>query len=936
MGKKKTVYVIGCGVLGPEIRHVAKELSLHLRMNFLPGKLHNTPDILRSSLQTAIDEAAEDPLCQRIIIGYGLCGRGTVGIQSSGPPLVFPKIHDCIALFLGSDQAYKKQFSKFPGTYYITEGWLEEKHKKSASDKEKNIWIGDRSMGCAELSERFGEKNSRAITDFFSSWTSNYQRAAYIDTGVGVRKRSLETAKAMAAEHKWKFEKLPGNLSLIKKMLLADSSDRDILVVPPGHKTIYSATENTLASAPETGEKRGDGLSSRHLHFQGSPTGSETETKMRFGLGLDAGGTYTDCVIYDFATQRVIEKNKSLTTKWDFSLGISKCLAGLTPELLSKVELVSVSTTLATNAIVEGDGQKTGLLLMGGENMVSLDQIPHNPKYSIKGRLTITGREKKAVDLQEVRRIICKMRDDEQVTAFAVSGFGGSVNPIHELCVRDIIKEELGMTVCCGHELSNQLNLVTRAQTAVVNARIIPKVIRFFDDLAQVLTLYDISSPVLVVKGDGTLVSKKMAIEKPVETILSGPAASVAGARHITGLRDAMVVDVGGTTTDIGDIIDGEVTVCEKGAVVGGIKTHVRALRMKTVGLGGDSHICFRNGSFTLGPKRVAPLVWANEATEKGIGDALDAIVARPLHRQRQIILIAMEGDFVFKPTAEEERIYALLRQAPLTQEQLTTHLDLLSPSLLNLGSLEESGLVQRCGFTPTDLLHIAGEFRLWDSKPAFTMLEKLSASLHKPLKQITLELREMITTQLSGELIKSAIFPDFSDDELENSSVYKHIMQGLLYENGQRHAMKAAIRHPVIGIGAPAPYFLPKSCEVLGTDILIPDNADVANAIGAITSTIFLRSSLTIQPANDGRYRVIGVTGNPLFETLEDAEQWVLKYLQERLRKNAKKAGTFEEAVDVDIDDSLTTLSDGSTLFLERIITAYLKGTPDRVNSAT
>jgi N-methylhydantoinase A/oxoprolinase/acetone carboxylase beta subunit len=295
-----------------------------------------------------------------------------------------------------------------------------------------------------------------------------------------------------------------------------------------------------------------------------------------------------------------------------------------------------------------------------------------------------------------------------------------------------------------------------------------------------------------------------------------------------------------------------------------------------------------------------------------------------------------MEGDFAFMPTAEEERIYALLRKNPLTQEQLTAHLGLLSPSLLNLGGLEESGLVQRCGLTPTDLLHIEGEFRRWDSKPAFIMLEKLSDFLHKPLQQITRELREMITVQLSEELMKSAVFPDFSDEELEQSRVYKHITRDLLHENGQRHALKAAIRHPIIGIGAPAPFFLPKSCELLGAEILIPDNADVANAIGAITSSIFLRNSLTIQPADGGGYRVIGVTGAPLFTTLENAEQWVLHYLQESLRENAKKAGTLEETVDVDIDDSLSTLSDGSTLFLERIITASLKGTPDQVNPLT
>lgn len=159
MDDRKTVYLIACGVLGPEIKHLVQSMGLELKMKFLPGKLHNTPDLLRTFLQAAIDEAAEDPLCSRIVIGYGLCGKGTVSVRATKVPLVFPQIHDCIALFLGSDRAYKEQFAKYPGTYYFTEGWHDEKEQRK-KEHGKAVWVGDRAVGCAELEDRYGKKEA--------------------------------------------------------------------------------------------------------------------------------------------------------------------------------------------------------------------------------------------------------------------------------------------------------------------------------------------------------------------------------------------------------------------------------------------------------------------------------------------------------------------------------------------------------------------------------------------------------------------------------------------------------------------------------------------------------------------------------------------------------------------------------------------------------
>ena len=117
---EKKTYVIACSVLAVDIKHSAKKSGLDFDYTFLEAGLHNNPKILKEKLQTAIDNVSDSGLYERIIVGYGICGKGTIGIKARNIPLVFPKVHDCITLFLGGTQAYKTQFKKFPGTFYLS------------------------------------------------------------------------------------------------------------------------------------------------------------------------------------------------------------------------------------------------------------------------------------------------------------------------------------------------------------------------------------------------------------------------------------------------------------------------------------------------------------------------------------------------------------------------------------------------------------------------------------------------------------------------------------------------------------------------------------------------------------------------------------------------------------------------------------------------
>jgi N-methylhydantoinase A/oxoprolinase/acetone carboxylase beta subunit len=942
----KTVHLIGCGVLAADLNRIAADLQLQLKTTFLPAGLHDRPKELQTRLQAAIDSAGEDSDCCRIIVGYGICGRGTVGILATSVPLVFPRVHDCVALFLGSDKAYKNQFAQYPGTFYLTAGWQLAKNPiGKGKDRDKKIWVGSEAMGSDALKRQYGERGAEKIIDFFSSWQKNYQRAAFIDTGLDRRGKYARQARKMAEEHGWRYEKIAGDDTLLRRLLTQDSSSADILVVPPGYCTLHSALIDGLDCAPlaDAGTFPSPGPQPPAAQvakaFQEDTT---TPPTIHYGLGVDAGGTYTDAVIYDFHDQRILCKSKRLTTKWDFSQGIDQTLAGLDQDLLTQVAMVSVSTTLATNAIVEGHGQKTGLLLMH-TSPACADLIGHLPKRLIEGYINIDGQEIRPIDEEEVRRTVREMVDRDGVRAFAVSGFAGAVNPIHELQVKEIIEQETGMVACCGHELSDLLDFTVRAQTAVLNARIIPMVIRFLADIEQILENRGITAPIMVVKGDGTLISAGMARERPVETILSGPAASVAGARLLTGLDEALVVDMGGTTSDIAEISDDAVAVCQRGARVGEFFTHVKALDMQTVGLGGDSLIRWQRSGFAIGPNRVAPLVYAGSLDPAGTMQVMATLDHETLHLQEQLICLLSPGaDWAFRPTAAERQIVELLRSRPHTPEELAAALDLVSARFLPLERLTENGLVQRAGLTPTDLLHILGSYRRWEPAPAEKMLEVMAAAAGKTAKELLAELLGRIEKALALELVRHLVFRDAREPgqqhrkqaaakEAAISPVFQHLIDCLLEPTASsRYTIAARLHIPVIGVGAPIGFFLPGAGRILDAQIIVPPDGDVANAVGAITSRIAIHQKLVIRPGDMGDFVVTGVTGTRSFAALAVAQEWAIEYLQDSVRSQGMKAGTSNREVRIGIDDRVVTTAQGVPLFLERVITADLIGTPD------
>ncbi len=913
------IYCIACGVFRNNLERLSSSLPDGVEIRYLEGGLHTNPGVLRKELQLAIDQVPRE--YERIILLYGTCGKGVVGVSSSHCEILIPRVHDCISLFLGGTEEYRKQFSHKPGTYYISAGWYEEqvqpKGKKSNAEFPKE-YVDTTDPG--ELLKRYGQENTGEIREFFNSWKKNYTRAVYIHTGERNSDKYESYARNMAEKLGWEYTRLEGSDNLIRKCFEPRPEGDDIVIIPKGRKIIFDPVTSSVAA--DTDDSVFHNLEDRFFTEAGGGT-PDQDSRYSLGLGIDAGGTYTDAVLYSFDESRVLSKAKALTTKWKYSQGIMNAVQSLPPGKLKEVDLISISTTLVTNAIVESNTRPVGLLVMP-PGRLGVDEIDHTPTRIIRGRMSIDGTVLEEIDPEEVRKAALEMVTSHGVSAFAVSGYGGSVNPELELQVKEQIRSATGLDVCCGHELSGSLNFYVRARTAVLNAGTIPIMEEFLSEMRLVLDNEGLRAPMLVVRGDGSVMTGSYASDFPVQTALSGPAASMAGARHLAGLDNALVADVGGTTTDIGFLEKGKVSVCDEGAHIGSWKTHVRAVDMHTVGLGGDSEILFDRRLWSIGPRRITPFTWLDEKYD--VRDHLRTMAQSQerwednLQAFQWLCLSGKEPDFALTP--QEKRILDALCDGPVMVKDLGILLCEGVWKALRTARLEQAYCLIRSGLTPTDLFHLDGRLSLWDSPHMgeyFSFISQISGM--DDLKLLS-DLKSLISRKGAKALL-GRIFPGQSGEDQET----------LLNRGNSRATIQVKMSVPVIGLGAPASLVLEEGVEQIGGTLVLPEHGDVANAVGAVISRVSVSEQIMVVPTPAGFYKLTGIAyDGEEFREMEEAEEKALQLLRESLWKKGREAGTSSRSVTISITNRIAEAAGGEKLFLERILTGELEGVPDLV----
>ncbi len=932
---RETADVIACGVLATDIRHIAAKLGLNVRLHFLPGGLHAAPDRLRIELQKTIDTVSAADNAQRIVIGYGVCGRGTVGLHARAVPLTIPRVHDCIALFLGSDASYGEQFSKHPGTYYLSAGWVEE---NSGSGPRPNM--GADSAGnplyatYEELVSAYGVENADYIRRFMESWTRNYTRSAFIDTGVGRAKEHYAAqAAGMAEKFDWEYARLEGTHDLLVEALTACESTEAVLVVPPGAVTRYDAMRRRLEadSAPPTPTPFAPAPAAVPDISSPAPRG--------IGLGIDAGGTYTDAVLYDFDRQTVLCKAKAVTTHWDYSTGIREALGRLDPGLLKRTSLAAVSTTIATNAIVEDRGQTVGLLVMPPCGWTTVDGFRHAPLALIRGQLEINGTEVEPVDEAQIRAVAQDLISRAGVTAFAVGGYAAHANPSHELQVKAILQSATSMSVTCSHALSCDLHYRIRAETAALNARIIPCLEALLTRITGTLDAVGIRAPVMVVRSDGSFMNIAAALERPLETMLSGPAASAAGAGWLAQVSDALIADIGGTTTDTAVLCGGRVRLNPDGASIGGWQTHIRALDLQTAGLGGDSHVHLRDRTLLIGPGRVAPVSWLATA-QPGAAAAFDWLEAHAqsarLSSHDMLVLVRSGKPADIALTEIEQAVLDRLAERPYSLHELTAVLGRPHPSMVPVKRLAARHLILHSGFTPTDALHVAGKVALWDRDAAVRIAQIHARLTQQTLTGFTQSVLTRFERTLAGEILKKEISETTSVANSGEQPLAMALIDRILDRPDTGFRIEVSLRYPVIGIGAPAFCFIPDACARINARPIIPPHADVANAVGAIIGSVTLRHTIRITTSESGWFRLGGVPEAPVCRTIEEATAAATEYLRQHLVDLARHAGCSAPEIDIMLDDSSAPSADGTSVFISRTLEGIATGAPDPAGLST
>lgn len=672
---------------------------------------------------------------------------------------------------------------------------------------------------------------------------------------------------------------------------------------------------------------------------------------MKIGIGIDTGGTYTDAVVYDFDSGKILASAKALTTKENLSIGIENALGALDPEYFGRVGFVSLSTTLATNACIENKGGRAKLLLLGVEKRV-IDWVGED--YGLKDDGTLYLCEHKSRfdgEVPEEPDWSALLKDTEEWLRDAdglgiVELYAMKNGARLERRAKELFAEKYPFPIVCGHELFSELNSLQRGASTLLNAKLVPVIREFLGAIRSVLEKKGVAAPVVIVRSDGTLMSEEFSRLRPVETILCGPAASVLGGVRLSNEENSMIIDMGGTTTDISLVKNGAPVRVKDGVRIGGWRTFVKGVFIDTFGLGGDSAVRIGGDGLMIDTRRVTPVCVAAKRWPSILEDLAALLDSNRLHATlplHEFFYLVKEIRNTENYSDSELRLCDALKERPLLMTEATekTGLDVYT---MNTGRLEREGVIMRCGLTPTDIMHIKGDFCEYDARASRLAAEYVLKCLYSnsddpcSMDEFCDMVYDLVKKKLYCNLVRILLqdkFPQMKADGLSAQT------EALIAESWEmnRHAHETdftdfgfSTKAALVGIGAPTYIFLPDVAKAMGTTCVIPENAGVANAIGAIVGKVSATAVIEIRPNHTPGgvkdYTVLGPEKNTTVETLEEAVAIASKEAEEAARAEARRRGVMGK-VDTQVTSSGTTsrLIGSLSLDLGTTVTATATG---------
>jgi N-methylhydantoinase A/oxoprolinase/acetone carboxylase beta subunit len=663
-------------------------------------------------------------------------------------------------------------------------------------------------------------------------------------------------------------------------------------------------------------------------------------------IGVDTGGTYTDAAIIEAQGHKVVASAKSITTKGDLAIGvtgaITDAIAKLPQGLAAKdIALVSVSTTLATNAVVEGHGSAVGVVLIGFDAaMVERTGIakafPGIPIAVIDGGHDHNGDARMALDVDALGAALAAMAP--KVDAFAVASAFAVRNAAHELQARALIVEATGKPVTLSTELSSSLDAPRRALTATLNARLIARVSGLIDAVDRAMAQLGVNCPLMIVKGDGSLALAHSVATRPIETVLSGPAASLVGARWLSGLQSFIMSDMGGTTTDLGVLIDGRPKVNEEGAEVGGWRTMVRAIDVRTIGLGGDSEVVLGTaGKLTINPQRIVPVSLLGQRYPQ-VQAMLESDLADVDGGG------AMHGRFVLLPfgarsgadsesgaraaTAElpprEAEVFRLVTETPQPLRKLATSLH----AQRAIAALQKKGLIQVSGFTPSDAAHVLDLQANW-SKPAAVVAAQLGCRLREmkfPTPERTQAYAQLVWSE-TVRLTAKAILDTACGFTLPEDKLVQAVCTGTPRVGLSVVSLSPSV--PVVAVGGPVKVYYGEVGKRLGCEVVFPPFCDVANAVGAATGVVAHAVRVEVHGDGSGVFRLHSTVGSQQFSNAALALEAATELARQSALEAVRAMGAADPQVQVQISKSYFPNAVDDRGLMEAVVLAEGMGRP-------
>lgn len=668
------------------------------------------------------------------------------------------------------------------------------------------------------------------------------------------------------------------------------------------------------------------------------------------GLGVDTGGTYTDSVIFDLESKTILCSAKSPTTKERLEIGITASLAQLDKKYFPCVKIVSLSTTLATNACVEDKGGRSKLIFIGVDERV-IKKV--GGSYGLPDVEEIYFLDYKGTHYGDILIPPDWDKFNEDAKNLCTGYSAAAIVDIHsvnngsvlERKAREVLSAHFDGDIICGYELSSELNSVKRGAGALLNARLIPIIREFIASMKVSLRQFDISAPMVLVRSDGSVMSENFTELRPVETLLCGPCASVMGGITLAEsagekISEAVIIDMGGTTTDMAIIRNGMPLKAKKGISIGNWRTAVKGIYIKTFGLGGDSEIGYdRSKKLTVGSNRVLPISRLAQSYPAVLEKLEELLLSERTHTHFLNEFAVHLKDIDAKNEAfyypEEVRFVKELKKNPMTLAECAVFLN-TDLYRMNLKRLEADGYIIKSGLTPTDVMNIKGDFVIGDTKAAELSAKYIAANIGMEYEKFLDFVFESVAKILYSNIVRMLMEEKYGGDVEINQSVSRIIEDGFYADSEEERNSGLQYRFTMplklIGVGAPIKLFCAAAAQKLNAEYLIPGKYEVANAIGAVVGNIYAEANVEIKLVYDGvgiaEYIVYGKVNTLHTESFDEAREFAVREAENEAVREAKLRGASGDVeVNSGIADNKARLADGSEFLLGVVAKATAVG---------